>query len=170
MKCFLDMDGVLVDFVRGASEYYNLKLLPYPYIEEWNFIQFSGMTESDFWLPLGREFWANLHWTPDGNNILSLIESHFDKKDICLSSIPCMNSESSTGKIDWINKNLPEYKNRYLLGPDKRFYTSINTVLIDDNERNINNCKGHGILVPRPWNYMYATNTLEYIKERLNDL
>ena len=76
-KCFLDLDGVLVDFIGGAN-----KLLdredPWLRVEnlgKWGGEEMYGLTPREFWDPMGEDFWANLEWTKEGTDILDLVES-----------------------------------------------------------------------------------------------
>ena len=62
------------------------------------------------------------------------------------------------GKINWIDKNMPEYSRRYLIGPAKQFCAGPDSILVDDSNKNIEDfaeAGGNVILVPRPWNSNY---------------
>ena len=163
MKCFLDMDGVLVDFMKGAHEFhrlpYSMKAYPYEF-GVWDNCppSTSELSTQEFWDSLDEEFWANLDWMPDGNAILQYTESFFGVKNICLLTSPTRCPRSVSGKLLWIQKNLPRYKRQFLIGPPKHFCAHNNAVLIDDSDRNINSFVEHGgtgVLVPRPWNSEY---------------
>ena len=163
MKCFLDIDGVLVDFLGGACEFHKI---PYSYNEypfaygEWDVLPPPTLSLStrEFWDVLDADFWANLDWMPDGKDMLALAESVFGEENICLLTCPTLSSACVAGKIDWIQKNLPKYSRRYLIGPPKHFCAHDNSVLIDDRDRNVEefvDAGGYGILLPRPWNSLY---------------
>jgi hypothetical protein len=161
------MDGVLVDFVKGAKDFYNLDIE----VKEWNFIKHLPMTTDEFWQPLGREFWANLEWMPDGREILDLVEYYFAPVDICLLSTPSFEPGCLAGKVDWINRHMPTYKHRYLLGPAKNFCANKDSILIDDHEANIQEfiqVSGYGLLCPRPWNqFKSSENTINVLTNHL---
>ena len=153
--CLLDLDGVLVEFVRGALAFHN-KQLP-PKEVRWHFpeqIGFKGILANEFWDPLGQEFWANLDWTEEGEHLLSELESLFGN-NIAIVSSPCNTPGCDDGKRDWVRKHLPEYRRRTFLGGDKHVFADSSKVLIDDYDPHISNflnAGGQAFLVPRPWN------------------
>lgn len=174
LKCLLDLDGVLVDFCGPAHTYHNLPYSTgddYPYPKGlWNIDTLMPITQEEFWKPLGREFWANLPWMPDGKRILSLLEWVFSRENICICSCPAKDPLTATGKLDWIKKNMPEYSRQYMLCPQKRFAASNNAILVDDRDKNIEEFEengGHGVLVPRLWNkkWMHIDNGMWHILE-----
>ena len=80
------------------------------------------------------------------------------------------NAESVVGKIQWIEKHLPEYKRRYLIGPEKHFCSHRNSILIDDSDENVMKFReegGDAILVPRMWNCNYGNrhHSFDFVKE-----
>ena len=156
--CALDLDGVLVDFVGGACNAHSMRN-PYTNGQHAGVFDIErawGMTNEQFWHPLNsHKFWANLAWTVDGPAILQAAEKAFGKSNVYILSKPCDAPESASGKLEWIQKNMPDYARRYLLGPAKEFAAHAGAVLIDDNDANIDAWRksgGVGVLVPRPWN------------------
>ena len=154
----VDLDGVCVNFVEGACRAHKRFN---PYTEGGNAGVFDmegmwGLTREEFWKPLSsHKFWANLEWTTDGTAILGAAEKAFGKSNVYILSKPCDAPESASGKLEWIQKNMPDYARRYLLGPAKEFAAHAGAVLIDDNDANIDAWRkrgGVGVLVPRPWN------------------
>lgn len=160
MKCLLDLDGCLVDFVGGAARLFG-KSDPYaPYepkrergaYETWELL---GIDKAEFWRPMGEEFWAGLDWLPDGRSILSAVETTFGKESICLLTSPCLTPGCEAGKVRWIREHLPDYSRRYLIGPAKEFCAHGRAVLVDDYDVNVDRFREHGgraVLIPRPWN------------------
>ena len=179
MKCLLDLDGVLVDFMKGAHEFYGLQYsyedYPYEYAT-WNCLppkDVTSMTSREFWDGLTAEFWASLEWMPDGKEILTLIESYLPRDNICILTTPTLNKSSIVGKMLWIEKELSKYKRQFLVGPAKEFCASSRRVLIDDADHNIEKFREAGgltITVPRKWNSMHAEDTLPFLETRLNAL
>lgn len=151
-KCLLDLDGVLVDFVEGVYELHGKcggEIVGPDIHEKYN------MTEAEFWDPMGHDFWANLDFMPDGIKILETIEHYFGVNNICVLTSPLRNPDSLSGKLDWIQKNLPKYHRSYLIGPRKEFCANENHILIDDFEHNVDKFRQHGgtaFLVPRTYN------------------
>ncbi len=172
MKCLLDLDGVLVDFVGGVCDFYRI---PDPYLDpslkgKWDFVEAIGMSESTFWNPLGEEFWANLKPMPDMENILGIVESVFGRSNVCLLTSPCRNDGCPTGKMRWIRQYLPQYSRQFLMGPRKEFCARDDHWLIDDADHNINAFRkagGQTCLVPRVWNSLHSERTVPYLSEAL---
>lgn len=152
--CFLDMDGVLADFVGGVLEFYK-KDVPYREIK-WDFFDQLGFKgkEKLFWEPLGYEFWKSLKPTEECFKIVSVVEKFFGDRVAILTS-PCQTDGCVQGKIDWIKKHLPKYERRLLVGPCKSLLGAGSKLLIDDHDKNVDDFiqeDGHAILLPRPWN------------------
>jgi len=162
MKCLLDLDGVLVDYVGGCRRLHDR---PDPYasgFDRWDFVAEFGMSAASFYAPQGRDFWADLDWTPDGRQIFNLIHKHFGPDNTCLLTSPILTEGCYDGKVAWIRKHLPrEYHRRFLIGPAKEFCAGPGRVLFDDNDENVakfTNAGGFGVLVKRPWNQLRNIN------------
>ena len=176
MRCLLDLDGVLVDFVNGACRAHGRENPFYRYgsAGEWEMATLWGISQDDFWLPLrSEEFWAGLFWTEDGSEILALVEQSFGTENVCLLSNPSGHPGAAAGKIRWIGKYLPQYLDkRFLIGPAKEFCAGTNSVLIDDRAENIDDFEragGGGILVPRAWNRQHkvAWDALRCVEQQI---
>lgn len=154
--CFLDLDGVLVDFVSGALALHGKTLDPAEV--RWDFmaqIGFAGVDAPRFWEPLGRAFWAGLGWTHEGRALLSEIERLFGENVAILTS-PCETDGCIDGKRDWIKRHLPAYRRRLIVGSPKELLAAPGKILVDDhdgNEQAFAAKDGATILVPRPWNW-----------------
>ena len=179
LKCLLDMDGVLTDFMTAAHKEHNLSYdyEHYPYqLGEWDCCPppQSGLSTRDFWDRLQHNFWASLPWHPDGKEILSIVEAFFGKENVCLLSSPTLSPESASGKIEWIQRELPEYSRRFLIGPAKQFCASHHNVLIDDGDHNLDKFYANGgisICVPRKWNQLHhITDSIQYLQNNLEYL
>ena len=187
MKVFLDLDGVLVDFVGGVHAALNLpyEYNKYPYKKgKWNMLGDMG---GEFWdgqFPFSlvngfcnQEFWRTLDWLDDGQRMLYGwvdIMGKFD--DITILTTPMPNPDSWTGKYLWIKENMPAkfLKNTIMLRGSKALLAGPDTLLIDDKDENIVEfvaAGGHGILVPRPWNELHgwAGETLQVVKNSLEE-
>jgi len=162
MKVILDVDGVLADFPKAASEEHGL---PNPYDYPENFGKYSmedlwGITKEEFIKPLGLEFWTKVPLLPHAKSIVEMIETSFGRENICLLTQPLDTLGCIEGKRWWILKNFPQLK--WLIGSPKYFCAHANSVLVDDNP---DNCKkfveagGRAFLVPAPWNWKYDRDT-----------
>ena len=176
MRCLLDLDGVLIDFLSAAHQYHGLpySYSNYPY-ELGSFANVppaqGTLSTREFWDAFDRNFWVNLPWIQEGHEILRTLEYAFGRENICLLTSPTINPESIIGKIEWIKRELPDYKRRYLVGPAKHFCAGPDTVLVDDTDKNINAFKAGGgqtILVPRPWNSFHICRTIPSFQIQLH--
>lgn len=151
--CYLDMDGVLVDFVNGAL-YEHAVTIPEGDVQ-WDFNKQLNIPDPEFWGPFGRSFWANLDWTREGALLLNALEYEFGTDHIVILSSPCGTPGCAEGKLDWIKKHIPQYKRQFLFGPAKHLCASPSHILIDDSDSNVEKFRmygGHACLVPRSWN------------------
>lgn len=166
MICFLDLDDVLVDFVKEAHLYWDIPypddfISNYPYeLGNWNVFpeQCIDISANKFWNGFTEEFWTNLGWTCGGKQLLETAEKIFGQKNICILTTPTVSPLSVSGKLMWIQKNMPKYSRQFLIGPPKYMCAHKNAVLVDDVDHNIDNFKthsGNGLLVPRPWNSLH---------------
>jgi len=162
MKLYLDMDGVLSDFITGVCGWLGVRN---PYqppavngaINNWNTPPLVGIKEEDFFTPCWRtEFWANLPRTREAGDIMELVA---DFKPIVLSSPSGDHDACREGKTSWLSKHFGEYGLDLITERSKEKYAKGN-VLIDDND---DNCEkwiangGRAFLVPRPWNCLHRS-------------
>jgi hypothetical protein len=160
VKVFLDMDGVLTDFVRGCWRWFGHHV-PYREVKWLLEPQFGFARANEFWEALTREFWGSLEFTPEGQELLAGLEREVGKENIilCSSPSPWGKAGSAAGKIDWIERVLPEYKSRYILSPCKHEAANNTRLLIDDNNDNcakFTQAGGFSLIVPQPWNVRAA--------------
>lgn len=179
MKCLLDCDGVLADFHNGALKLHNIQD---PYLDEKNLGKYGiehmngvNISLAQFYEGMNEEFWASLQPTSEFNDIIRIVEMKFGRENICLLTAPVETHGCLEGKRIWIQKHLPEYLNRFLIGKPKDFCASPHSVLIDDSETNTKDFRkagGKTILVPRPWNclYTYSRHPLLHIRDCLANL
>jgi len=182
MICFLDLDDVLVDFVSGVHNFYHLEYdeSKYPYdFGDWNIfpLKSSSLSATEFWANFTERFWSDLSWIKDGKNLLKFLEQKFGCENICLLTAPMpeMSSACVTGKMRWIQKNLPKYSRQFLVGKAKHYCANENSILIDDADHNIDTFKSSGgkaILVPRLWNSknIYAHDSYNFVCSELEKI
>lgn len=155
---FLDLDGVLVDFVGGTLKRHKApqsRLTP----GEWDINKSLGLTPEAFWAPLhGHDFWAGLEPLPDYREVLSIVTGVFPPEKVWLLSSPSDDPGSCSGKYSWVSRHLPSYSRRLILTPDKRPLARPGGFLIDDHSPNVEGWMsggGEGWLFPRPWNHRH---------------
>jgi hypothetical protein len=160
MKVFVDMDGVLVDFIKGLDQLTGRKG-PYP-PGEYDLTKVYGPT---IWLTLvnvGWRWWKNLDKTPESDAIMKTLNSY----DSYICSTPTEDPSCIKGKLAWIQLHYPHMVSRYVFTPRKSLLAAGN-ILIDDSDMNCSDWTlsgGYSFLVPRSWNvlhrYPFLTITL----------
>lgn len=175
---FLDMDGVIADFVGSTCKAHGLES---PYgntncLGIFEMEQCWGMSEEDFWKPLGTfEFWADMPKTPEADEIVDFLLCKFGKENICILTNPSFYDGCISAKKQWVKKNYPMLAGQMLFGSQKQFLAGSGRFLVDDRDKNIqsfNKFGGHGITVPRPWNhrYFYSDTVMQFIKSEFFQL
>lgn len=177
MKVFLDMDGVLVDFVGGIYRAFGV---PYDYgisATKWKFYADMGLSFEEFDSICNIDFWARLDWMRDGRAILNTIIDKIQPiASIYLVTAPMPNPGSSTGKTLWVKKHISWLKERLIITQaSKALMAGPDTLLIDDKDQNViefQKAGGQAILVPRPWNseYVHARDTLDVVQKAIRSL
>lgn len=178
MKVFIDVDGVLANFLGGVHKALGV---PYSYVQypydkaKWHMLTdipgVDKFTKVDDLC--NKQFWSNLAWMHDGEDILDAIQKKFIETYLLTTPMP--NPGSGTGKLWWIKQQVPKlYKKTILSYAPKSLLAGPDTLLIDDNDENIAEfvaAGGHGILVPRPWNALHgwADETLQVVKNSLEE-
>jgi 5'(3')-deoxyribonucleotidase len=179
---FLDMDGVLVNFLGGLHEALGIPYSyeNYPYEKgKWNMLtDIKGFDD----IPATFEqcddccttnFWRHLEWMPDGLDIFETIRHHFKPEQIYLLTTPMPNVESASGKMMWVKSNTLGYiKCTIITQAPKHLLARPDTLLIDDKDENVDGFReagGKALLVPRPWNraHLQADRTVEVVREFL---
>jgi len=148
---YCDMDGVLVDFEKGYKELTNSSPSR----------TFDG--KASFWEPIskaGAQWWANLDWMPDGQELWRYIKKY--KPNIL--SAPSQDPSSKIGKEAWLKMNLQNsFKKAYFYNrANKQLFAEPNRILIDDMQKTIDewNAKGGiGIF------HSSAANTITELKK-----
>ncbi len=161
---YLDMDGVLADFDKKVSEIFGKNLK-------------SFSTSAEAWLAIDNHI-------PDIYSLLEkkedadvLVDGVFDLQSIhnynfgigILTGIPRLTSipNAKRHKREWILKHYPELIFDFNIGPysqHKQYHARAGDVLIDDNEKNIDQWAkmgGYGIL------HVTASNSLDVLNKYL---
>ena len=137
MRIFVDLDGVLVDWIKGAFELFDLDLND-PKNREimkkpgFNF-EDEFVDEQIMWEKIeshSPEFWENLEPLPWAHELWHKINK---EGDVCILTSPGDVADACSGKARWIKKHLDT--KRFLIGKRKWFCAFHNTILIDDNEK-----------------------------------
>ena len=180
-EIYLDVDGVIVDFLGGLHETFGL---PYSCDEgyqyergKWDMLGDMPVSFAAINAVCTEQFWENLNWMVDGRDILRLILQVFPCTPIKLLTTPMPNSGSWSGKYRWVAKNLPLYASGLVVThvPKHEFVNRKNLLLIDDRDTTVDNVKrvgGSAVLVPRMWNYLHKvvehSSVYEYMEQQLH--
>jgi len=170
---FLDLDGVVVDFIQGVIDWYGLDT-SYDLMNHYqSILEVTGMSKSAFWKGLTEEFWKDLKWTSEGKEFYSWLKTL--GVPIVVLTKPTLNR--ATGKQQWIMREMPTLfkEGRYLIGGSKHHVAGPGKLLIDDDfEGNYIKWKEHGgtaVLYPQPWNPERKThfngNKVDKVKEAI---
>ena len=131
---YIDLDGVLVDFLSGVSKLFNIEINNHA---QWDILK------KDHWNEItsnGVDFWYDLPWVSDGHILWNYVRKY---SPYILSAYP-VNPEGSKfakiGKRKWVRDNLGnQYVHRTITckGIEKQNYASPTSILVDDSKRNI---------------------------------
>ncbi len=151
-KIYCDMDGVLTNFDKAYFDLTGVNL------------NGQHFNDKNFWDPIneaGYDFWVNMEWMPDGDDLWKVIS----KYNPTLLSAPSRNNDSRVGKFDWVQRELPGVELILRSASRKREFAAPNHILIDDRPDNIQGWiedGGEGIL------HTSAAETLKILREKYN--
>lgn len=173
---FLDMDGVLTDFVSATLLLHNCAdaLQDWP-VGERDIAKVLNMSRSQYWSLIdaqGGDFWASLlpfEWFTD---LVTLVREF---APVTILTSPSLSPSCLEGKVRWLREHFPKQKGKlftdYLIGPAKHLVAQPRRVLIDDADANVDafrSAGGHAILFPQVWNANHLiTDRLAYVKAEL---
>jgi 5'(3')-deoxyribonucleotidase len=153
---FLDMDGVLCDFVSAAFSAHGVTFKPDEYPRgEFACEKIIGCTSSEFWRRIdfaGEYFWENLEPYPWAKSLfeeLQLID------EVIIATSPSRSPASYAGKRRWL-RHMGMHGVQSMFGSRKYLMAKPGRVLIDDGEHNVKPWireGGQAVLVPQPWNH-----------------
>lgn len=155
MIIFIDMDGVLCDFVSAAFKVHGRTYCEssFPrYVYELEGI--LKVTTETFWEKIhehGEDFWVNLEPYPWCHELVTWMQK---LGDVVIATSPSRCHTSYAGKRRWLVNNglghLPS-----MFGAHKHLMAAPGRVLIDDAEHNLKAWAQRGgidVRFPQPWN------------------
>ena len=179
-KIFLDLDDVLAIFVPTYLKILGINVDYSDIDPEWGYsivdiannLQPKVYTIEDVWSLATKKTWATLPETREAKWILARCILEVGRRNVFILTKPTLHSSCVAGKVEWIQRFLPkDMKDQYFIGAHKYLCAKEDTLLIDDNEVNINSfiaANGLGILVPRPWNSARDFDIKTHIAGELN--
>ena len=167
-RVFLDMDGVLVDFIGGAARACKK---PNPYLDaqgliirppcmmEWDLAKTWGITDKKFWSQCrGHNFWANLEPTPWSAELVELACDTVGRNNVFIATSHSEDGGCVTGKTAWLETHFPNLVPHAIFTKAKKALATPKSLLIDDLPRNIQSFReagGFAITFPAGYNNMY---------------
>lgn len=137
---YLDMDGVVCDFLKAARDLTGYDLHSH---KDWKKIRGTA------WKKIAEQeanFWANLPWTIDGKVLWEYLKPF---EPAILSAHPTAEENRDhaiVGKNEWIARELNNKVKAINIveGPRKQWFATEKSILIDDSGRNIKQWKAQG--------------------------
>lgn len=174
---FLDLDGVLVDFVSSALRLFDAEDIEIPEGND-NIPEWLGISVNEFYKRIdaaGSAFWAEMEPYPWTEELIDYVSSIADWS---ILTSPTISPSCAKGKIAWLNKHLTRngYSPRnFFISPQKHLLARPDRLLIDDMERNVKSFSEAGgltITFPRPWNSQcdFTHSPLGYTKVQLEQI
>lgn len=151
---FVDLDGVVADFVSAALFVHGRSHVPLSSVP-WCIEKFLGIEPAAFWAPLGFDFWSSLETLPDGMKLLDHALALVGAERIGLLTSPCDTPGCVDGKRAWVERHLPGLKKRLFVGSAKELFAGPGKLLVDDHDANVDRfaAAGGAVIQPaRPWN------------------
>jgi len=160
LRFFLDMDGVICDFVSGALKALNEAFDKY-YTTEWYADTFGKWETNELYKISERTFWNTIHKVPDfwiNLKPLPWAQLLYNKLsalgEVTIITTPSDDPNCAAQKIQWLRKHFNIKAPDAFIG-GKKYFMAGNGILIDDNQNNIKRfieAGGEAILIPSSWN------------------
>lgn len=154
-RILLDMDEVLVDFVAGACAVHGTTKEALHKVQvpgHWDIRHPLAVTkhvlevsQEEFWQPIndnGERFWTELALLPWAYCVIDLLNKYTD--DWYVVSSPSRSVFSHSGKVKYLKGLFGHDYDRFVLTPHEHLFANANTILIDDNGKNVGNFRRHG--------------------------
>lgn len=171
---FLDMDGVLCDFVSAAFRVHGKEFKPEAYPRGvFNLETVIGCSTAEFWHRIdnaGEDFWTNLEpypWAKELTNELLALDR------VIIATSPSHSPNSYSGKRKWLIR-MGFSRLQSMFGSSKQLMARPGRWLVDDAEHNISAWRdegGRAVIVPQPWNFAApVSDPVEYVLDHLLNL
>lgn len=157
---YVDMDGVLCDFVGGVRELLACEEDVFiPTDADWpkgeyDICNAAKITPKLMWTYIDKcpEFWERLAIMPEAIEMFSELQG-IGRTFVCTS--PSLHASCVAGKLRWLQKLFGYPFRDYVFTTHKELLAHPNAILIDDHDQNCKkfvDCGGRAILYPQPWN------------------
>lgn len=152
---YLDMDGVIANFVDAALEVHSDRsgVLTHNDITDWHMEEWLGITVEEFWKPLNNyDFWRYDVKPYSYAETLFDVCSAYGEVYICTS--PTLFTGCVTAKLDWLTTFFGWGVDRVITMGHKELLAKPGTCLIDDRKSSVfkfQEAGGFGIVFEQPW-------------------
>jgi 5'(3')-deoxyribonucleotidase len=173
MKIYLDIDGVLADFVSGAFKAFGREDMTWPPNAS-DISEVLGVSMKDFYKrleDLGEDFWFNLEKYPWSDRLVAELQKI---GDVYLVTSPTLDPHCASGKMMWIRKHYPAlYADKVILMRSKEMLKAKGNVLIDDS---VANCTafikvgGWAMMFKQPWNIAGFDSSFDRVEDTISAL
>jgi len=160
---FLDMDGVLCDFVSAAFSAHGSTFDPKDYPRGgFALDEVLGCTTAEFWRRIdfaGEYFWENLEPYPWADVLFRELQQ---VDEVIIATSPSRSPASYSGKKRWL-RYMGMHGVQSMFGSRKYLMSKPGRILVDDGEHNTTQWEregGQAILVPQPWNRAKPTEDM----------
>jgi 5'(3')-deoxyribonucleotidase len=177
VKTYLDIDGVLADFMRAAMLANkcnpDVALSTWPK-GEWEAHKVLGISEDSFWQHISANdyFWDDLQMLPWCRDLIRLVTRH--DPEFRFATKPSRCESCYAGKRRWVARLGYDPSERLIVIPDKVELAGPGRLLIDDNDDNCTRWKeagGTSILFPQVWNSNWKIHDrLRFVRKELGNL
>lgn len=173
---FLDLDGVLCDWVGGVCKLFgrDQEEIEATWTDDGDICPQLGVSMDEMWRAIdetGEIFWSNLKPYPWTGELWRLCNA---VAPTTILTSPSWHPSSLAGKLMWMNQHIGDGRpfRRYLIGPQKAACAGPRKLLIDDRKKlcdGFREAGGDAILFPRPWNAnrVWLTRPMAYVDDRL---
>ena len=176
-KIFLDLDGVISDFMGSAMPHFGVNAELDAEVREAMKIKESDLIEKEigtgrFWKTidkLGEEWWAEMPLLPWGKDLFELSVSLVGKKNVFFLTSPSNKHFSSSGKILFLQKHFRGTR-QFILTPHKYLLATPDTLLVDDTPKKLNKfteAGGQGLLWPQQYKLMDGDVSINYYYDQI---
>lgn len=158
-KIFLDMDGVMADFVQGMCNRHH-RLHPWlhnPDLQEQDLQRvWGGMSQEVFWSVTDFEFWSTLPKAPFADEIVQASIDLVGVENVAILSAPTYHCPGCVpGKFAWLDRLYPQISWHAVFTKAKEFIARPGVLLVDDFKSNLDKFAAAGgsvLQCPAPHN------------------
>ena len=155
-RIYLDMDGVLCDFIKGVKDTTGEDFTSPD-------LNHSAKGKIKAKIEAKKDFWHNLNWMPGGSELYRYVKS---SSPYILSAFANWDKNCKAGKLSWVKRHLmvPKQRINLVKRQDKKKYAVIDgvqNVLIDDYLKNIKEWESAGGIGIHHINAQTSINSLK---------